>query len=92
MGKNISLILSSPSTQCAPPLLDPCCAGGRSRGRRKPWRGAAMGGEGIQPKGKGERGGQVLEGGKGLAAKQGQKGENATTRVFFAGEKKRRHR
>jgi hypothetical protein len=51
-----------------------------------------MGGEGSQPKGKGERGGQVLEGGKGLAAKQGQKGEKATTRVFFAGEKKRRHR
>ena len=52
-----------------------------------------MGGEGSQPKAKGERGGQVLEGGgKGLAAKQGQKGEKATTRVFFAGEKKRRHR
>jgi hypothetical protein len=44
-----------------------------------------MGGEGSQPKGKGERGGQVLEGGKALAAKQGQKGEKATTRVFFAG-------
>jgi hypothetical protein len=51
-----------------------------------------MGGESSHPKGKGERGGQVLEGGKGLADKQGQKGEKATTRVFFAGEKKQRHR
>jgi hypothetical protein len=25
MGKNISLILSPSSIQCAPPLLDPCC-------------------------------------------------------------------
>jgi hypothetical protein len=32
MGNNISLILSSPSTQCAPPLLDPCCAGGDLEG------------------------------------------------------------
>jgi hypothetical protein len=27
MGKNISLILSSSSIQCSPPLLDPCCLG-----------------------------------------------------------------
>jgi hypothetical protein len=42
MGKNISLILSSPSIQRAPPLLDPCCAGGDlegggSRGEGLPW-------------------------------------------------------
>jgi hypothetical protein len=41
---------------------------GRSRGRRKTWRGAAMGGEDGQPKGKGGRGGQVWEGGR-VAAK-----------------------
>jgi hypothetical protein len=29
------LILSSSSIHLAPPLLDPCCVGGRSRGRRK---------------------------------------------------------
>jgi hypothetical protein len=39
-----------------------------------------MGGEGRPAKGKG-RGGQVWEGKKGVAAKKGQKGERATTRV-----------
>jgi hypothetical protein len=71
------LILSSPSTQCAPPLLDPCCAGGDlegggSRGEGLPWeerttsprekeRGAAKCGRG------GERGGGQVgaKGGKG---------------------------
>jgi hypothetical protein len=32
MGKNISLILSSPSIQRAPSLLDPCCVGGDLEG------------------------------------------------------------
>jgi hypothetical protein len=39
-----------------------------------------MGGEGRPAKGKG-RGGQVWEGKKGVAAKKGQKGERAITRV-----------
>jgi hypothetical protein len=33
-----------------------------------------------------------VSGGNGVAAKLGQMGEKATTRVFFAGEKKRHHR
>jgi hypothetical protein len=49
--------------------------GGRSRGRRKPWRGAAMGGEDSQPKGKGGRGGQVWEGGKGWRPSRGKRGK-----------------
>ena len=39
-----------------------------------------MGGEDSQPKGRGERGGQVW-GGRGWAAKKGQKGKKASTRV-----------
>jgi hypothetical protein len=66
--------------------------GGRSRERRKPWREAAMGGEDDQPKGKGGRGGQVWEGGGRGGSQVGAKGEKATTRAFFAGEKKRHHR
>jgi hypothetical protein len=42
--------------------------GGRSRGRRKPWRGAAMGGEDDQPRGKGG-GAAKCGGGEGAAAK-----------------------
>jgi hypothetical protein len=75
MGKNISLILSSPSIQRAPPLLDPCCAGGDlegggSRGEGLPWeeRTASQGerGEG-RPSVWGEGGGGQVgaKGGKG---------------------------
>jgi hypothetical protein len=51
-----------------------------------------MGGEDDQPKGKGGRGGQVWEGGGRGGSQVGAKGEKATTRAFFAGEKKRHHR
>jgi hypothetical protein len=67
------LILSSSSIHLAPPHLDPCCMGGRSRGRRKQWRAAARGrGRGGQGWGKGGVGGQE----KG-------KREGATTRVLW---------
>jgi hypothetical protein len=54
--------------------------GGRSRGRRKPWRGASMGGEGGQPRGEGKGRPSVWGGRKG-GSQEGQKAERATTRV-----------
>jgi hypothetical protein len=79
MVKNISLILSPTSIQCAPPLLDPCYVGGDlegggSHGEGLPWeeRAASQGERG--------RGGHVC-GGERRAAKKGQKGERVTTRV-----------
>jgi hypothetical protein len=55
-------------------LFSILAAWGRSRGRRKPWRGAAMGGEDDQPKGKGGRGDQVWEGGGRGGGQVGAKG------------------
>jgi hypothetical protein len=74
------LILSSSSIHLALPHLDPCCVGGRSRGRRKQWRAAARGrGRGGQGWGKG-----------GLAAKKREKGRGRP--LGFCGRKKRRLR
>jgi hypothetical protein len=50
-------------------LFSILAARGRSRGRRKPWRGVAKGEEDGQPKGKGGRDDQVWEGEKGVASK-----------------------
>jgi hypothetical protein len=74
------LILSSSSIHLAPPHLDPCCVGGRSRGRRKQWRAAARGrGRGSQRWGKGGVGGQ-------------EKGKGRGRPLGFCGRKKRRLR
>jgi hypothetical protein len=62
MGKNISLILSPSSIQCAPPLLDPCCVGGDLEGG-----GSHVEDRGQLPKGRRGRG-------RGAAAKRGGKG------------------
>jgi hypothetical protein len=80
MGKNISLILSSPSIQRAPPLLDPCCVGGDLAG------GGSSGGQ-LQ-RGRG-RGGQVK--GKGGVGGQ-EKGKKGGRPLGFCGRKKRRLR
>jgi hypothetical protein len=51
-----------------PVLFSILVAWGRSRGRRKPWRGASMGGEGTS-QGERGKGGQVCGGRKGAAKK-----------------------
>jgi hypothetical protein len=68
MGKNISLILYSSSIHLAPPLLDPCCVGGRSR-EEEVLEGCYNGGRGGgQPRGKRE----AAKKGEGVAAKKGE--------------------
>jgi hypothetical protein len=56
-------------------------AWGRSRGRRKPWRGASMGGEGGQPRGEGKGRPSVWGAGTKRGRPRRAKGERATTRV-----------
>jgi hypothetical protein len=54
MGKNISFDPLFPFNSTCSSSSRSLLHRGRSRGRRKPWRGAAMGGEDVQPRGKGE--------------------------------------
>ena len=75
MGKNISLILSSPSIQRAPPLLDPCCAGGDlegggSRGEGLPWEERT-----ASPREKERGAAKCWRGGKGWRPSRGKRGK-----------------
>jgi hypothetical protein len=75
MGKNISLILSSPSIQRAPPLLDPCCVGedlegGGNRGEGLPWEERT-----ASPRGKDRGAAKCGRGGKGWQPGRGKRGK-----------------
>jgi hypothetical protein len=79
MGKNISLILSPSSIQCASSLLDPCCVGGDLEGGGSHEEGLLWEERAAS---QGERGkGRPSVWGRKGGGQEGQKGERATTRV-----------